>query len=86
MGCPLEVEFRGVIVGWWFFGSELFCYLVGKLVSRYVCISNDPLDSNCRSEYMEIIGDIGEYQGSKLSRAEFEGIEMFYGSLIFCEN
>jgi hypothetical protein len=35
---------------------------------------------------MEIIGDIHECQGSRLTSAGFEGIEKFYGSLIVCEN
>jgi hypothetical protein len=46
----------------------------------------NPIFHNCTFKCMEIIGDIGECQANGLSRAGFEGIEKFYGSLIVCEN
>jgi hypothetical protein len=35
---------------------------------------------------MEVIRDCREWQGSALSRARFEAIEMLYDRLIVCEN
>ena len=75
-----------MIVGRWFFESGLFCQLVGKFVSRYVCMARNPLYCDRSLECMEVVGDIGECQGSGLSRAGFESIETLYGSLIVCED
>ena len=57
-----------MIVGRWFFESGLFCQLVGKFVSRYICMARNPLYCDRSLECMEVVGDIGEYQGSGLSR------------------
>jgi hypothetical protein len=86
LGCPLEEGSRDIIVGRWFSKSRLFCQLVSKFVSRYVCLSKNPLNCNCTFEYMEIIWNIGECQGSGQTRTGFEDIETFCGSLIVCEN
>ena len=49
-------------------------------------MARNPLSCDRSFECLEVIGDIGECQGSGLSRASFEGIEMLYGSLIVCED
>ena len=75
-----------MIVGRWFFESGHFSQLVGKFVSRYVCMARNPLYCDRSLECMEVVGDIGEYQGSGLFRTGFESVETLYSSLIVCED